>query len=638
MSKLFVPVSIEADQNTDYTIARLKEMGATRVHLAAHRLSFAKNEKRKEHLALIRRNVDLYRAAGFDVAVWITTLGFGGPLADESDRDFCRDFTRITSLTGATEENAFCPTDSRFVSALQEMCQDLIRYAGADMIVLDDELCLNVRPGIGCACRTHLNQMSKILGREVKREELVEKVFTGPGSDLRDAWCQANGDALRGFCSALRQAIDQVDPTVRLGFCSGFTSWDMEGVDAIELTHIMAGKTKPFLRLSGSPYWPRGQKSRKQDLNNTIEFVRSQIAWCQGQGIEIFSEADSHPRIRFYCAAAEMECYDLALRASDDLDSFKYFFQYNNQPDYDTGYIEFHKRNQKLYDLVDEVFSPKTGTGIRIYEAQRKFRQFDLPKKFPGERPLMNHISFGHSQRLTSLHALPTVYQGKGLCGMVIGENAKHVDLSVCDTGLILDAKAALILKDRGVDVGIESAQPMVGGLVRETFEKYQPVGMHNASAGMDLVLKEGAQVQSRFTNIPKECPASYTYENAAGQRFLVFAFTVEEQKQNSSLLWSYSRGEQIADAVSWLGGRALPAVCRKQPYLYALTKEDGKKVAVGYWNMNLDEIVDAKVELGEGAKNIRFLGCEGDVIDEKTVRIRYIKPYGFAGLEWDKA
>ncbi|MBO5070928.1 MAG: hypothetical protein J6C37_11295, partial [Roseburia sp.] len=48
-----------------------------------------------------------------------------------------------------------------------------------------------------------------------------------------------------------------------------------------------------------------------------------------------------------------------------------------------------------------------------------------------------------------------TVYEGLGAAGVAFGENVKYIPGDALRNGLILDARAAAILTERGVDVGI---------------------------------------------------------------------------------------------------------------------------------------------------------------------------------------
>lgn len=646
MADIFVPVSIHRGQNTTQTLADLKRIGATRVYLAlAQRMAFDDGEVRDAMLSQIAEKNEYYQAAGYEVGVWLPSLGFGGPTTPYNG-EAAKRFPRIRSILGREMDDALCPLDENFSDALADFLCALVRR-GVKMIMLDDELCLSVRPGIGCACERHMAALSARLGAPISREELPTRVFSGGPSRERSAWIATMGDSMLGFCRKLRAAVDTVDPAVRMGFCAGYTSWDMEGVDAITLTKALAGNTRPFLRFTSAPYWCASRRFARQTLGTVIETARMQAAWCRDAGVEVFSEIDTYPRERFHTPAALGECFDLVTRATDDMNALKYFYEYTCQPDYERGYVEAHARHAKLREEIAEIFNTKTAVGVRVYETMRKLETAELPafpdgeyaKRHEAERSIMRRMLFSSAQKLLSSNAIPTVYEGEGLCGICFGESARSLPLSAADHGLILDAKAAEILQARGVDVGLLSCETM-GNPGKERFLDGSPESqLFDTSRVCRITVKEGAQILSRYIPLDEyyedpDAPAAYRYENAQGQRFLVYAFVGDDEEDCSSLFWSYARGKQVADSIEWLGGRALIARCERHPHLYAIAKEGKGHRAIGYANLSLDEIFDARVVLDAPAETVRFIGCTGRLLDEKTIVIDYVKPYGFVAVE----
>ena len=167
---------------------------------------------------------------------------------------------------------------------------------------------------------------------------------------------------------------------------------------------------------------------------------------------------------------------------------------------------------------------------------------------------------------------------------------------------------------------------------------KYPDTDLFDTSEIYSVKLKDGATVLSRaWLNEPlstDSVPLAYLYENADGQRFLVYAFDAEEQTDSSSLYWSYARGYQIADAAKWLGGEELPAVCLGHPHLYSICKNDGKTLDVAYFNINPDEIFDAEIVFSQKIKSVRFINCCGKLTADNKAVISYVKPFGFAAVE----
>lgn len=636
MRKLYVPISAASDIDHESMIRDLHAMGADTVFLAnPGRFCFERNHVRDEQLRNIKEKKELYESAGFEVGIWILALGFGGKSLPYNAKA-AQKYTRIKSTRGEVGDDAICPLDTEYTHAMCTLVEDLAAI-GLKMIMFDDEFCLNIRPGLGCACDLHLQKLREYLGEDIAREDIEKKVYSGSQSKYRDAWIAVMGDSLRDFARKMRESADKVDPSIRMGFCSGYTSWDLEGADAIELTKIFAGDNKPFLRYTGAPYWVPQVRFKGQSLQTIVEAVRMQAAWIKNEEIEAFGEGDTYPRSRFHSPAAFAELYDMALIV-ENIANLKYYYSYSFPHDFDSYYVNAHKRNMSMYESIEKAFSDKRSVGIRVYEEMRKFKNYDLPKAYLGGRNVMYVTMFSNAQAILTAHAIPTVYEGEGLCSICFGENAKYIDENVLRGGLILDARAAEILESRGFDVGLASSEPLLVAGGREIFDGgYTTSPLIDSSQYRKLVPKEGAEVISRFrfTALSPELviPSAYKYENAKGERFLVFGFAGDEQADSSATLLSYSRGEQIKDALPWLCGKALPARCKSSPYLYSIVKENDTELAVAYFNMHADEVYDLDIELERNVKDVTFIGCDGYVTDEKHIKINYIKPFGFAAI-----
>ena len=650
MTPVFIPISaLWSDEDMKKALEDVKRSQASRVYLApgdVGRIPFERGEFRTHIMQKFKECAALFSAEGIETAAWIGTLGFGIPMT-HYNKKIAEKYTRIRSICNRTYDDALCPMDPDFVEMTCGIVEDLAR-TGISMIMLDDELCMSVRPGIGCACDRHMAEYRRRLGRDVAIEEIGTRVFTGAPSRERNVWLDLMGDTMKDFCRSLRAAVDRVDPTVRLGFCAGYTSWDFEGADALELTRILAGNTRPFLRFSGAPYWLASRRFGMQNLQTYIEYARMQNAWCResDMDVEVFTESDTYPRDRFHTPAAYSECFHLATLAADDLPVLKYMYDYMCAPDFETGYVDAHVRDLPLQQEIRDLFADKTALGIRVYETMRRLKDADLGNEFPAgaaptheaEKVLMQRYTFSFAQMLLTAHAIPTVYEGDGLCGIAFGENARHLPPSALRHGLILDVKAAQILQERGVDVGLAAAERITGGFM-ERFGGVSPdTDLYQTSAVYRVTTAQQAEILSRYiSNEPfstETFPAAYRYENGTGQRFLVYAFDAEEQKDSSSLYWSYGRGRQVADQIEWLSGKPLPARCERQPHLYAVCKQAGNVMALGYANCNVDEVIGARVRTDRPIRALRTIGCTGRALDDRTVLIDSVKPYGFAALE----
>lgn len=144
-------------------LASLREISANRIWIAFDRNSLFLKDRSQE-LGLLRENVAFFQKRGVEVGIWIQAFGFGDPVSYEEIP-----WTRLRSVTGKEREaDAFCPEDPEFIAAYLSWVEDVVR-CGASLLMLDDDLCLSVRPGIGCFCPRHMALMEKKLGSRFLR-------------------------------------------------------------------------------------------------------------------------------------------------------------------------------------------------------------------------------------------------------------------------------------------------------------------------------------------------------------------------------------------------------------------------------------------------------------------------------------
>ncbi len=628
MHNIFIPISIEQNQNRQLTVKRLRDMGAKRVFLSIDRLPFYKGDYLRKKLEIVADAKNYYENAGFEVAFWTLSFGFGGGEA-HYNREIAKEFTPIRSIEGKDANGAFCPTNQKFLDALLFGLKELAKLK-PKIIMLDDEMCLSVRPGIGCACDNHLAMLKNELGKDIELCDIENKVFCGKPNKYRKAWFKVMGKTMRDFCSAVREAIDSVDSSIRVGFCAGYTSWDFEGADANTLTKILAGDQKPFLRYTGAPYWVEANRFPRITQASIIESVRMQKNWV-GDDVEAFIEGDSFPRHRFSTSAAQCEIFDLALRGFCGFDSLKYPFCYSMQPDYDSGYYNSQANNKAMFNALKNTSGEYVG--LRVYEYMSKIENADLPDEYMGHKILMERFYFPHAQKFLSNCGIPTVYSTSGVCGVTFGENARYIEESDLKNGMILDLKAALILKQRGIDVGLKSYKKLDKTVCEWHAEDKSTVELYPCGPIYELELSGDAKPQGYFKSIDiiedYSFPSCYYYENKNGQRFFVYAWSGFEQRNDSVMFNCYYRSEQIQKAIELLTGDKLDVTADVHPHLYSLCKKDKNTVYAVYFNIHPDQINDFRVKTKNNIKDISVFGAN---IIEKTdncIVIDKIAPFG---------
>ena len=597
---LYIPIMMStiSEHTRPAIFSALHAAKADYVFLSSENLFYP--SKMEKDIARLRTEIPLFEKEGFTVAVWINSFGFGLPLDQEAKK---QGWTKIKGIYGR-KTDSFCPTDKKFRAYYARVLTSLVK-AGAKIVLLDDDYCLSIRPDVGCSCKTHSRLLRKKTRLPLPGAAITAiSVFGKPGR-FRKQWLEVMGGSLLDFAREMRSAVDKTDPNVRLGLCAGYTSWDWEGADAYEIAKALAGKNKPFLRLTGAPYWIYTRRFGNQSLVDIIECTRMQIAWLKEKDVEVFAEDDSYPRPCYHVPAAYLEALDTVVRAQGGCGTLKYMFDYNMFPDTENGYKDSHKRTLSIYPTIDRLFGGKEDVGVRVYEYARKAA---LSYTSLNQNNIMERTFFSRAATMLGNAGIPTKYEGDGI-GVCFGPNAFYLPESALKDGLILDYPAALKLTLSGVDVGLPRIKGDWYDLLKKTpklsssSETDEETGERNAinntpiPATFPLFVpspllyavepKQEAKILSRYDN---GSPSSYLYENKDGQRFLVYLFESASVPFDSDLLLSYPRSRQLKKAIPYLHKKPLAAyVDGNVSGVYMMTKKEGKNLSLGLWNTRPD-------------------------------------------------
>ena len=578
-------------------------------------------------------NIAYFKSLGYEVGVWIDGFGHGHPLTHEvgGKNGLMDEFVQMEDINGIVPDT-FCPLDEKLIRCYGEAVRK-IAQAGPDIIMLDDDFRLNVRRDrtMACCCPLHTAALEQELGHTVTRDELKERIFTKKGNPYRRAWLKVQGDSVLQFAKKLRKALDTVDPSIRLSTCACYCTWDFDGTDLIELAKAFAGKTKPFLRTFGAPY-------HSDKIAKAIENTRLQSKWCREAGIEAFAEGDVYPRPRFRVPSRPLELYDLALCATGVNDGIlKYMFDYVQPFGYETGYTDRHCKNQNDRQAVAALFEGKRAVGVYVFEEMHKIANWELADAFDASTLKYLERSFAsRAPRLLSENAVVTSYEpSEGMPILILGENARYVDPSLLKNGAILDAVAAKILTERGIDTGLRAQAPIES--VAEHYNTYGQTVYQIASVALRS-LECDDQAEALTTFFPSQKIASYRYQNANGIRFYVLgydAYASADATDANFYFHNYYRHHQLPEQLEWLCQGKLPAVCTGHPFLYLLVSQsaDGRSLSVLLLNPFLDEAISPTVKLAKNYTSIRCINGKA-TLTQDTVTLTDIAPYGFAAFE----
>ena len=616
------------EKNKDKLLEKLKQLDADEVFIGWADFTFD-YEQTKERVAILKQEQKFLNENGYSVAVWLPTLS----------ASTCRTIEKYlgrVDINGVTMQRATCPFCKTFATDYSELIKELAK-AGFRRIVLDDDFRMQITSlNAFCFCEEHMKFYSDYLGRPVTLEEMRKNLYEAEGpNEYRKAWmagCQAGLESLAG---AIRKAADEIDDTIEIMICAGPTLFGGDGTSIYKLADILRGKNqKKEFRLIGAPYWhTHGFVTNPMEA---YDFVRQQAFDAKRKGYYTIGEGDPNQRPRYATSASELEFFHTLMLADGNCDRMmKYGLDYYSSFDYEDGYADFHVNNKPIYAEIEKMFKDKTCTGFYVHEP------FDTVEKAnkPPEHPDGYKLASGVRKFAVDL-SLPTCSQTGGV-NIIFGEHANNVDFSLLKNGSILDMPAALYLTEQGIDVGLKSfekkSEPR--GWFTEYYVEEDDVCnvFDSIYEHCDCTLCEGAKILSKYKLDSGDVIGSYSYENADGQRFLVFNFNGERQMLSKGLFRSYYRQKQVIGAYEWLNGKKLDAYSLKNPDLYILTKKNEKSLAIGLWNNFADAILKPVVELGESYKHARFVNCEGKLADNKIVLSKPLGAYSFCFIELKK-
>ena len=632
MYRVSVPVMLNSrfmERDVDEYISQFARAKVDRVFLCAA-MSTSSEEDKQLSLQRLRTCQPKFQAAGFETAVWTNSLGHGAALQHEDSNGTTHPGVELMmNLDGKRMGYSFCPLNENLVQLFCGWLKDLAS-AGARTIMLDDDYRVGFRSDMRfCACPNHMKKLQDVLGEPVTREFMKEKLAEKAPNRYRDAWLKVQGDSLLGLAKQLRSAVDEVDPTVRLGHCAVLSTWDIDGVDSITLARTFAGSNKPFLRYIGAPYWAALGNFGHMRLPYVCEYERLQQHWCKGLDIETFCEGDSYPRPRHTVPAAYLETFDTALRVAGESDGIlKYMCDYISSPHFEKGYINAHCRHLPLYEALHQHFDGKTAIGVSVFQPMKTLSASHEPMDVWEDRCVPAALRFACDC------GLPIRYDDGDEATILFGDAAEFAGNDQLAHGAILDVTAAEALTRRGWDVGLKSVGTSVSAGA-EYFPAYdEEVGLSGGD-WYKLEIAENAEVLSYLCRGNGDVPSAYYYENAAGQRFLVYAFRAQSAHERSAgqhgIFRSYCRALQVQAILPHLCGKTPTVVCSPAPDLYVQAKTDGKTLSVALWNCCEDELHGQTVAL-PGGKNIAWAAGSGK-LENGVVQVDMIQPYAMAAF-----
>lgn len=418
--------------------------------------------RRAKALKTLADEIRLFESAGYPVALWTSSLGYGRM----TDPDFLRRFPDSQPLVGfAGWAAAVCSTDARYREAVAENVRDFVK-AGAKTVLFDDDLVQACRPDVCCVCDEHRRRIAKRLGVASVTVEQVRDAYAGAPNPLRTAALDVMGESLMDFCRAMRVAADEVNPSVMLAMCLSISHYDLDGVDVPSMIRLLAGghhAGHPFVRLSGATYWVcHGQNPRNwgQGLGGVVEYLRWQSALLRRDGFVPLDENDPYPRDAGIVPEGLCEAYDRAVVAEGGIIRNKYILRHNVQTGkgIDPRYFDAHMSGRAEAKRIAALFKGAAPVGFEIWAPPHLVREATLPTPFAGMNDLLRFFAQPLTGILLSANGAPTRYdRDSGAPLAALGPAAASLPKDWLKRGVLVDRDGARILQARGIDTGLDA-------------------------------------------------------------------------------------------------------------------------------------------------------------------------------------
>jgi len=302
------------------------------------------------------------------------SIGHGYPLAEMFP------YQQYINTTDGEAMNTVCPYDEDFREHFRHN-MEIIASCHPDMIMVDDDLRLmGGRPGKGCSCPRHLEEMSKAYGKSLSREDVLKAIEGNSPEDkkITEIYIDRQLDALYGAAKAMREGIDRVDPHIPGSFCC--VGLACEGAEKI--AKILAGKGNPSLvRINNGNYTPEGARY----ISKHMYRAASGMAILGGKVDAILAETDTCPQNRYSTGAQSLHAHFTG-SILEGCNGAKHWITrlHAFEPQSGKAYRKKLGENAGFYEELSKLYPTLKWIGCRVPLSEKEDYCLDKPDNFAG--------------------------------------------------------------------------------------------------------------------------------------------------------------------------------------------------------------------------------------------------------------
>ncbi len=276
-----------------------------------------------------------------------SSLGHGYPLNNPIS------FTPLKNLNDGEETFVGCPADERLREYLKNAFRQLAT-CHPSVIMIDDDFRLLYRQGHGCACHLHMAEFNRRTGLNMTREELWNYTQTHPINDpITRVFSDTQKDSLYETICAIREGIDEIDPTIQGAICVGGNFCEFGALTG----KAFAGKGNPtIVRVPNGIYAPQNMRG----FSNIAQRSARTITKLKREGVDvILAETDTIPFNRYGKSATVLHA-QFTTDLLDGCTGAKHWFTRLSayEPDSGKAYRKTLNDHKGMYERITEL-APK---------------------------------------------------------------------------------------------------------------------------------------------------------------------------------------------------------------------------------------------------------------------------------------
>jgi hypothetical protein len=523
--------------------------------------------------------------------------------------------------------------------------RDLIRklwtlYAQTHPHVLwieDDIRTFNHNPvTVGCFCKNHLRLFSERVNETVTRDQLVSAICRpGEPHPWRTAWLELQGDIMVDTAKHFERIVHAVSPETCLGLMSsGPCNHAGEGRKWDEFAAALKGLGQ---KLYSRPPLNSYNENSLRGIYAAAESILHTRSVMPEMNIVELTEVDNWPYSR-YSKSNVFTFLQMAISIALGCEGVTLnLYDHCGTPMQIDNSIETMLSNSKpfLNSLANVCINKNGIKGVSMLSSAHasKFIKLESDRSFLDIRPAENAW-----QVPLNSFGVPTTYNSSGIVavsGQVLRQYSDQQLKALMSRSLLLDARAALVLQERGFasqlglhinriyDIRSEYAvsaeeffDPDFGGASRYYMTvNVQKQGIDGVYVG-DIEPSGHGRVLSRLVDTDAKIikPMLHIYQNELGGRIAVLPYDLEAGC--SFGFYNHYRKLQIRSVLQWLNKGQLDFCVSADCYTLPIHMDTEQGTVLGCFNLSLDDYPEVIFSLALNSrvvKSITWLNYKGE-------------------------